>query len=178
MTPPPDSRSVADKLAWRMAQEHFGAGPLAKLRRFDPGGSLAVPALQRMLTENVPDHWSRADWALVTHVLALGAPSLHRGGARFGAALLAAGYSESRLSRLLQANRAALTVVLPRAGRFLIAKGQRLNPSDIASFVRAASLGDNALERARAEIATHYYRAERDGVPVSGEPTQAMAEAV
>ena len=170
--PPHDLRGVATALAARLAQPHFGTGSLASLRRLDPGGGLAVPALQRLLAEEVPDHWNQNDWALVTHVLALAAPDLHRGGARFGAALQASGYSESRLLRLLQADRDMLTVALPRACRFLVAKGEKLNPADIASLVRAASSADDTLENARTEIARQYYRAERDTAPKSADQTQ------
>jgi CRISPR system Cascade subunit CasB len=133
-TPPeavPKPEAVALALAARLAQDSFGTGPLATLRRLDPGGSLAEPALHRLLAQEVPDAWLGArglrDWALLVHLLALGAPDLHRGGARLGAALHAAGFSESRLARLLQADRTALDVLLPRACRFLLAKGEHLH---------------------------------------------------
>jgi CRISPR system Cascade subunit CasB len=163
----PKPEAVALALAARLAQDSFGTGPLATLRRLDPGGSLAEPALHRLLAQEVPDAWLGArglrDWALLVHLLALGAPDLHRGGARLGAALHAAGFSESRLARLLQADRTALDVLLPRACRFLLAKGEHLHPPALIQLIRAASATDPAyLDDARTAIARDFYRAERD----------------
>jgi len=163
----PDTGGVVAALAGRLAQDSFGIGPLAALRRLDPAGSLATPALQRLLAQAVPDDWlgpqGMRDWALIVHLLALGAPDLHRGGARLGAALHAAGFSESRLARLLQADRTALDVLLPRACRFLLAKGEHLHPPALIQLIRAASATDPAyLDDARTAIARDFYRAERD----------------
>lgn len=158
---PPQPRQVVLGIAARLAAEHFGTGPLAELRRLDPGKSLAVPGLQRLLAEFVPENWNQRDWGLIAHLLAFGAPDGLRTDKRFGAALHAAGYSESRLARLLAATRDDLTVVLPRAVRFLVAHGEGLPVADLAYFVRAATLGGSTLEGARTEIARHFYRAER-----------------
>lgn len=182
MTVPPDvaptTDSVAFALARHLAGEAFGSGPRAALRRLDPTGALAEPALQRLLAQEVPDHWlagrGMRDWALITHLLALGAPDLHRGGAPFGAALQAAGYAETRLARLLHADRAALDVLLPRVCRFLLAKNERLNPSDLARLVRAAGSADpDYLEDVRTAIARDFYRAERNVRVPSVTPAEA-----
>jgi CRISPR type I-E-associated protein CasB/Cse2 len=174
MTAPPDpaptTESVALALARLLAAEAFGTGPRAMLRRLDPVGVLAEPALQRLLAQNVPDGWlcgrGMRDWALITHLLALGAPDHHCGGPRFGAALRAAGFSETRLARLLHADRVALDVLLPRACRLLLAKGKHLNPPDLACLVRAAADAEPShLEAARTAIARDYYRAERSAAP-------------
>ena len=178
MTPPPDEAPTPGALALKMAgwigTEAFGTGPRAMLRRLDlrAPGALAEPALQRLLVQVLPDDWSgqqvMRDWALLAHLLALGAPDLHSGGGAFGAALHEAGFSESRLLRLLEADRDTLTVLLPRACRFLVAKGQRLNPPELIRLIRAAASHDPApLERVRTDIARAYYRADRNAaVPV------------
>lgn len=173
MTPPPDEAPTPGALALKMAgwigTDAFGTGPRAMLRRLDlrAPGALAEPALQRLLVQVLGDNWSgqrvMRDWALLAHLLALGAPDLHSGGGAFGAALHAAGFSESRLLRLLEADRDTLTVLLPRACRFLVAKGQRLNPPELIRLIRDAGKDDaEALERTRTDIARAYYRAERD----------------
>ncbi len=173
MTKPADEALDPGALALRMAgyvaAESFGTGPRAALRRLDPRdpGMLAEPALQRLLVQMLPDAWSgmqvMRDWALLAHVLALAAPGLQSGGMAFGAALYAAGYSETRLLRLLEADRAALTALLPRACRFVIAKAQPLKPPELIGLIRAASSNDAAdLERVRTNIARAYYRADRD----------------
>lgn len=185
MTMPPDSTpdtgSVVAALAGRLAQDSFGTGPLAALRRLDPAGSLATPALQRLLAQTVPDDWlspqGMRDWALIVHLLALGAPDLHRGGARLGAALHAASYSESRLLRLLDADRAGLDVQLRRTVRFLVAKGEKLDPVGLARCVLAVSRADTRPDIAEGErtgIARAYYRAERDSTASS--PSQAAGQ--
>lgn len=183
MTKPPDEAldpgALALKMAAHIAAENFGTGPRAMLRRLDPRdpGALAEPALQRLLVQVLPDAWSgmqvMRDWALLAHLLALAAPGLQGGGMAFGAALYAASYSESRLLRLLEADRAALTALLPRACRFLIAKAQPLKPPELIGLIRAASSQNAAdLERVRTNIARAYYRAECDATR-SAQPNQA-----
>jgi CRISPR system Cascade subunit CasB len=160
--------------------EGFGTGPRAALRRMDlrDPDALAEPALQCLLVQVLPVEWSgrdvMRDWALLAHLLALSAPGLHVGGGSLGAALQAAGFSESRLLRLLGADRDTLTVLLPRACRFLAAKAQRLNPAELIRLIRAASSHEpEVLERMRTEIARGYYRAQRDEVESS---THSQAE--
>ncbi len=151
---------VVNDLTTRLGQESFGTGPLAELRRMDPKLAFASePALHRLLARYVPDDWLRGTgtnrWALLVHLLALAAPDHHRGGASLGAALFAAGYSEGRLTRLLEARVEEFATVLPRMVRFLVAKGERLNPFELARLViwRGA-------EPDRLRIARDYYRAE------------------
>jgi CRISPR type I-E-associated protein CasB/Cse2 len=151
--------AITDIVA-RIGHESFGTGPLAELRRMDPRqGAQGVPTMHRLLARYVPDDWLGGDaihrWALLVHLLALAAPEQHRGGASLGTALFAVGYSEGRLTRLLEAREADLDVVLPRMVRFLVAKGERLNPYELARFVLR-----RGGEAERLRIARDYYRAE------------------
>jgi len=159
---PPDTGEIVNKIAALLRAEHFGNGPRAALRRMDPASNLGQPALQRLLADYVPDHWlndrGMADWGLIVHALALGSPG-NLGGKSFGASLAQAQYSESRLARLLQADRAQLNDTLPRACRFLVAKGEAINPAGIANFVLTAS--DSRADAARVNIARDFYRASR-----------------
>jgi CRISPR system Cascade subunit CasB len=148
------------EIAARIAHDSFGTGPLAELRRLDPKqGAPNAPALHRLLARYVPDDWLGGDamhrWTLLVHLLALAAPDQHRGGPSLGAALFAAGYSEGRLTRLLEARGAEFDVVLPRMVRFLVAKGESLNPYELSRLVLR---GGGEAERLR--IARDYYRAE------------------
>jgi len=150
---------VGDLVA-RIGHESFGTGPLAELRRMDPKQAApGQPALHRLLARYVAEDQLRGTginrWALLIHLLALAAPDQHRGGERLGRALFAAGYSEGRLTRLLEAPTADFTVVLPRAVRFLVAKGGRLDPYELADLVLSGG-----AERDRLQIAQEYYRAE------------------
>jgi CRISPR system Cascade subunit CasB len=163
-TGPFDPAEALRRIAWQMGEEWFGTGPLAALRRLDPAGALAEPALQRLLA-TLPEPWVRGEgeraWSMLIHLLALAAPQLHRGGAPLGAALQAAGYSEGRLTRLLQARPAEFTVLLPRMVRFLVAKGQKLDIETLRRLVLAEARGNaEAAEAIRTAIARAYYRAE------------------
>lgn len=143
-----------------IGRDSFGTGPLADLRRIDPkSAAQGSAALHRLLARYVPDSWLGGDnlnrWTLLVHLLALGAPDLHRGGAPIGASLFSAGYSEGRLTRLLEARAAELNVVLPRMVRFLVSKSERLQPYELGRLILR---GENDTERLR--IARDYYRAE------------------
>lgn len=161
---PPDAAEAFRRIAWELAEPWFGTGPLAALRRLDPTGTLAEPALQRLLAR-LPETWLRDGgeraWALLIHLLALAAPRLHRGGVPLGAALHAARYSEGRLTRLLEARAAELPVLLPRLVRFLVAKGQAFDPDGLRRLVLAEARGDaEAAEAVRTAMARSYYRAD------------------
>ena len=154
----PEDELVKDCVR-RLGQEAFGTGPLAELRRMDPRHPEAAPPALHRLLANLPDEClGEPDfrrWALFVHLLALAAPDRHHGGPPLGRALLSAGYSEGRLTRLLEAPEAEFAVVLPRMVRFLVARGGRLNPFELADLVLRR---DKAPQRLR--IARHYFRAE------------------
>lgn len=163
--PTQDTAQIANKIAALLRAEHFSTGSRAALRRMAPA-DLAEPALQRMLADYVPDHWlensGMADWGLIVHALALASPDRLTEARPLGAALQQAEYSESRLARLLQANRAQLNDLIPRACRFLAAKGEALHAADLAYFVRAiSSLKPEQTAMARTKIARDFYRAAR-----------------
>lgn len=159
-----DPGAIAAEIAALLHPDRIGTGALAALRRLDPERPTEEPALVRLLVTVLPeDHAVRLDdWGLIAHCLAIGAPELHRGGKPFGEALFDARYSESRLLRLLRAERARLALLLPRACRFLVAKGEKLRPGELARLVlavrRAARVAD-AAEPARLGIARAYYSA-------------------
>lgn len=153
-------------IAIRLA-DPMATGPRAALRRMNPG-ALATPALQRLLALAVPPGTPGTEpaWALLIHLLALGAPRQHQGGARLGAALQAADFKEGRLVRLLD-RRADPLVVLPRTVRFLIAKNERLHAQDLWTLIWPAlrpTPDEDALEAARTQVARDYYRA----APIDG----------
>lgn len=149
---------IATRLADPMA-----TGMRAALRRMSPS-ALATPALQRLLALAVPlgAPGTEAAWALLIHLLALGAPRQHRNGARLGIALRAADFKEGRLVRLLD-RRADPLVILPRTVRFLVAKGQSLHAQDLWNLIWPALRpipNEDALETARTQVARDYYRAD------------------
>lgn len=162
----PDTPSaIAGRIAFVLGQDGFGTGPLAELRRLDPDGALAEPALHRLLARHVSAERlngkdALSDWALIIHCLALAAPrQLEGAAAPLGRALQQAGLKEQRFTRLLQATPQDLRDGLPRAVRFLVHQGGRLHAPDIAALVLSGR-GADWGERVRQDIARDYYRAE------------------
>jgi hypothetical protein len=163
----PTINAVLGAIAARLKPDIIGTGALAMLRRLDlsANGSLAEPALQRLLANHVPDPWvDRGEvrtWALLIHAMALAAPDRLRFGAGLGAPLFAADYKEGRLVRLLEARVEALAIVVPRAVRFLVAHNQPLDPVALGYFVLGVAAGGERAETQRTRIARDYYHAER-----------------
>ena len=164
--PAPSSTDAIHAIGRQLASPHFGTGPLAMLRRLKPAGALSEPSLQRLLARYVVEESPEGirAWALQIHCMAIAAPDGHRGGGSFGAALFEAGFSEGRLTRLLEARGRDMLVVAPRVVRFLVARGGSLDPLGLWHLLRPTLLdraGDaERAERARTRIATDYYRAE------------------
>lgn len=163
--PAPNRAEIVGRMAAALADEHFGTGPLAELRRLNPAGHLNQPALHRLLARYVPEGWVRGDalrpWALVIHCLALAAPDHLLGQARLGTALFEAGYKEGRFVNLLDASPGELRDRLPRAVRFLAHKGSRLHGPQMADLVLVRQDQSHAhFEDLRRRIAADYYRAE------------------
>jgi CRISPR system Cascade subunit CasB len=154
----PERKMIGGVIA-RLVDASFGTGPLAELRRMDPEEPApGAPALHRLLARIDPDdavvRRNLRGWTLLVHLLALAAPEL-RGGESLGSALFAAGYSEGRLTRILEAREEQFADVLPRMVRFLVAKGRAFNPFDLARLVLR-----RGAENDRRRIARDYYRAE------------------
>jgi CRISPR type I-E-associated protein CasB/Cse2 len=157
---PRTQRDMVSDLVARIGHESYGTGPLAELRRMDPKQAIpGQPALHRLLARYVEEDRLRGynmnRWALLIHLLALASPNQHRGGHSLGRTLFAAGYSEGRLTRLLETPAADFAAVLPRMVRFVVAKGERLDPYELAELVIRGG-----ADRERLHIAQEYYRAE------------------
>lgn len=182
--------SIVAAIAARMANvDAFGTGPLAELRRLDPAGALTEPALHRLVAAHrIDQHWGDIeglpDWALIIHCLALAAPEHLRFPARgkepedraarsdywaetsrnaqrgLGRALSEAGFSERRFVNLLDAAPLALRVELPRAVRFLAARGGAVPALALADLVMAEADDGGSGDRVRRRIAGGYYRHE------------------
>lgn len=165
---------VVNALAAQLDPDLMGTGPMAALRRLDPGGPLVEPALLRLLVQRVPDGWWAGAgihrWALVIHAMALAAPDLHRGRGpadRLGRALFDARFSELRLARLLEAGPDNLVIAVPRTVRFLVAKGRSFDSVPLARFVLGAWAGGSRADEQREELARDYFRAEREARPAA-----------
>lgn len=165
----PKLSDVVLAVAAQLDPDRMGTGSLASLRRLDPNGALAEPALQRLLWRHVPEGWLHGEglrrWALLIHAMSLAAPALHRtydNKGWLGLALFEAGFSEGRLIRLLESRAEDLPVAVPRAIRFLVAKQQSFSSIALAFWLFGIAAGGERAEKQRTEVARQYYRAERD----------------
>lgn len=152
-------------IATLLNPEIMGIGPLAMLRRIDPSGIPPEPALHRLLARSVDDAAGTEEmlsWTMLIHAMALAAPDRIGFGLGLGRPLFTAGYKEGRMTRLLEARRDELALLVPRAVRFLLAHGERLDPDALAAFVLGVRGGGERAETSRTALARDYYRAERD----------------
>jgi CRISPR type I-E-associated protein CasB/Cse2 len=148
---------------------HFGKvidnGSRAELRRMDPGGSLAEPALHRLLAEHVPETWLFGErlrrWALIAHIAAILGPDLSSSQERLGKSLSDCGIKEGRLTAFLQARGDQLLVMAPRMARLAVAKGVGLKLIELGEYLLDEVRDDARAERCRVRIAQAFYRAEQ-----------------
>ena len=176
----PSMPEIAVSMAGYVAQfTQHDRGGLAALRRMNPDAQ-GEPAFWRVMAHY--DQLNRGPelelkWALILHGIALmtptqsgdGARSAHDGSTPVGRALFAgngeqgssAFYSESRLSRLLNARGPMLRSLLVRMFRMLGAKGVTFNWREMARFILSDGYDENAAEESRRGIARWYYSAHR-----------------
>jgi CRISPR system Cascade subunit CasB len=142
-------------------------GDVAALRRLDPD-ELSAPAFWKVVTAHVEPAGfltetgaMRADaerrWAVVLTALAL-LGSTHRANSRLGRALAVAGFSELRLVRLLRSRERQLGHEVRTAVRFLAAKGEPVDATDLARLV--LSDGMEHADEVRRDVARAYYGAQ------------------
>jgi len=85
--------------------------------------------------------------------------SLHQPSRSFGAALFAAGYSESRLASLLNARELQADDQLIRACRFLLAKKETFDCRELADFIFNQNPEKPQYDQIRQRVARGYFRA-------------------
>ena len=177
---------IATKFAWQVAQEGFGRGDLAELRRMDPD-STDSPALMGMLAQE--DLFGRPEverkWALILHGIALMTPkggesdrgAAHDGQMPVGRALYLGGeasrrqgfYSETRLKRLLSSRGGMTRTLLARAFRMLAAANVTFSWREMANFIRSDGFNEAAAKRHRHRIAREYFQAQRQSQSATSE---------
>jgi CRISPR system Cascade subunit CasB len=147
------------------ALDGLSPGDLAELRRMDPEDP-GCPGFWKVVVSDLEpagvlpaggpllDQAERR-WAAVLQAMAI-AHGFHQPGARLGAALAEAGFSELRFTRLLRARDNGLHDGVRLAARFLAAKGQVADFRGIADLV--LSEGRPYSEDVRRRIARDYYR--------------------
>lgn len=147
---------IVGRLAGVIGSENFPAGERAALKRLNP--RLPPPlTFYRFAFRHLPDGWEtqKAEWMTLVSGLALMCPDPHRPHRPAGRALAEAGYSETRLERLLVSERRDLQTLVLRAARFLAAKAESVNWIDFARLLLTKDRGK--LENARMKFARDYY---------------------
>ncbi len=165
---PRNLESVIRAIAQAMGTT-LSAGDVAALRRLDPD-ELSAPAFWKVVTAHVAPAGYLTEtgaarteaerrWAAAVGTLAL-LGTTHRPNCRLGRALAAAGYSELRLVRLLRARERQLFTEVRTAARFLAAKGEPVDATDLARLV--LSDGMQHADEVRRDVAHAYYAARHD----------------
>ena len=168
---------IATSFAWQMAQEGFGRGDLADLRRMDPDSIDSPVFIGLMAQENLfggPE--VEMKWALILHGIALMTPkggdasearTAHDGQTPVGRALYLGGetsreqgfYSEPRLKRLLSSRGGMTRILLARAFRMLAASDVTFSWREMANFIHSDGFNEKASEWHRHRIARDYFQA-------------------
>jgi hypothetical protein len=163
--------SIIGEVARALGADWFSSGDRAELKRYEPGrrGAGEMVALRLLVSAGAPVVAMSGDeiqnWlALLRCMALLSGPNHDPHSTAFeanpGRVLFRIGYSESRLSLLLEARHQAFHELLLRAARMMMGHGERLNWSKIAPLVLAEDPERTWAENARLEIARDYFLAQ------------------
>lgn len=151
------SNTVA-RIAALLAQPHYPGGDRASLKRWTPGQPLPLAFyrlwLQR-LRQEPPSGAQSSAWMAIVWGLALSGDA-HQPRRPLGQALAEARYAEARLERLLSAPDDLRLDLYCSLIRFLAAKGQSCDWTELAAFLLTQE--PDARERLHGRIARSYYR--------------------
>lgn len=158
----PDRQHLA-QLARRLGDLELNTGARASLRRGNPTTVLHQPALHRLLVrldEAALAGDGALRWATVVHALAIavrpGSPASTRDA---GEALAAAGYTESRMARLLATRGPAFRDQIVLLSRFLHAHDEPCSWLDLGELVLVEGRRERRAEQLRLRLARGYYHA-------------------
>jgi CRISPR system Cascade subunit CasB len=151
-----DSSSSLKSLIGRLAEliVHLLPGDIAELRRSENAEMPSLAFWKILVT--LPDYDKNQrtkEWQSILAALAY-MKGLHNSKVPLGSALKQADYSESRLTKLLNATSKSLRNEIATVARFLSAKGQDADLSQLANLILA--MNDAAIQ-ARRRIAKDFY---------------------
>lgn len=146
-------------LARTLADPHFPNGERAALKRMGLEGPSPL-ALHRFILQEVDEAWQSENWTRRWRML-ICALAIQRDGGfdpsrAWGKALAEAGFAESRLERLLAAQRDTQLTLALRAARQLAAKGIACDWRQLADLIFFSD--PEIHERNSTRIARDYYR--------------------
>ncbi len=153
-------RALAARMSRRTEEGGLGTGEMAELRRWRYGGEVH-PTAWRLLAryahnaQGVMGMASENRWLAVLAGMAHMSPQPHRSGANPGRVLAEAGYSETRLHKLLNSQDEAFLDAVDRTCRFLRAKGAAVDWTRFAPFI--LTLDPDKAEIHRRTLARDYF---------------------
>lgn len=157
----PTLSSTIGEAAGAICSDGFPTGDRAKLRRMSPGETPPA-AFYRFAFRHLPDGWeqSQRQWMVVTAGIAIMAPSAHNRVVPAGTAMAESRYSEKRVEMLLAATGEVQETLVLRLARFLSAKGQPVDWTQLAQLL--FSKEPEKADAIRMRIARDYYRVARE----------------
>ncbi len=133
---------------------HLGPGPIAELRR-NRGDPARLPVFLKCCQSIRIDASASWAWALI---LAGMARLRHGTKPAAGSALAKAGLAETRLQRLLDADRAHIAAELRAVVAFLASKGQQCSWYDLGELVLSVAGHDPCHDQVRRKIAGDFFK--------------------
>ena len=150
---------VVARIAGLLDRPHFSTGDRAAFNRWAPEQPLPL-AFYRLwiheMRQDLPPETQLAHWMALVWGLALSGSGAHRPQRPLGQALAEAHYSEARLERLLSAPEALRMDLYFALVRFLAAKREGCDWTELAAFLLVQS--PDSRERTHGRIARFYYR--------------------
>jgi CRISPR system Cascade subunit CasB len=149
--------AIMGRISGLIASEHFPNGDRAILKRMDPKQEPPL-SFYRFALRYLPEKWQgrRKAWQTILTGMALMAPYIHRPDRPLGRVLAEERYSEARLERLLVAEDETQRTLILRTVRFLAAKKQPTDWTQLASLLLTTDAGKR--EKLHLRIATDYYK--------------------
>ena len=148
---------IIGRITGAMERNLIGPGERAELRRLDVAHPHS-PAFWKVMSiwvESSQTPESETRWAIVLSGFARMGLQLNKRGVRLGQALYNAGYSESRLLKLLRAKGPTFADTVRRLCSFLAAKAEPVDWVDLARFILTAD--EQKADEVRRHIARDYY---------------------
>ncbi|MDE2780368.1 MAG: type I-E CRISPR-associated protein Cse2/CasB [Chloroflexota bacterium] len=163
---PADHRNAA-RVARHLTKPGITPGDIAKLKRMNPNHPTEKVFWETCIDLGIDQAGEglTTTWARISGMIAKGtkvteerADGPHDGNIPLGKALATAGYSESRLKALLNAEGTSVIETLERAVAFLYSKTQKFNWNDAARLALTGHRTQASREADRMRIARDYYR--------------------
>jgi CRISPR system Cascade subunit CasB len=153
--------TIIGRIGGLIASEHFPNGDRATLKRMDPKQE---PPLRfyRFALRHLSKNWQSQskEWQSILSGMALMSPHIHRPDQPLGKALAEERFSEARLERLLAAESETQRTLILRAARFLAAKKQAVDWTQIAGLLLTTNA--EKREKLHLHIASDYYKNLKD----------------